>query len=195
MRKHLQDENIDQTTDIYSEIREVVIRVKNTPMKIVRLQGHVPIRPICFRSHEVLQVTLNSKEVYVFDMTAAQYGWHESATMPWHTFEEEKVESIKKVGTFGETADALRVEGASMSWRHQHYMETTKQWFYMFLTEWQRQNIPLKAMLRCSEAKFKSNRDSLLRIMDKSMFAMHCELNQDFKNSMMAREVSPLALG
>ena len=82
------------TIDMYSGIDEVTARVKNKQLLIGRLRGYVNV---VSSSHNVLRVTLSNNEVYALDITAAQYGWHESAVMPWPASFEQRVEVINEV--------------------------------------------------------------------------------------------------
>ncbi len=70
---------VDCFTGIYSSIEEVSVRIKNPRLIIIEQKSNA-LRMSSL--HNVLRITLLNKEVYAFDMTAAQYGWHDSAVMP-----------------------------------------------------------------------------------------------------------------
>ena len=128
--------------------------------------------------NNVLRATLINNEVYALDMTAAQYGWHEFAVMPWPTSSEEKVDIMEEVLKVGETARALNAEAQAASGGrivHQGINEQMEEGFDRDLGEWQRNNTSFKAML-CSEEALKTKQHSLLGFMDERMSKFHVDL-------------------
>lgn len=168
-RKGLHAKTADWTVDMDSEVDEVTAIVKNKQLLIGKLRGYVTV---VSSSHNVLRVTLTNSEIYALDITAAQYGWHESAVMPWPTFFEQRVKVINEIRNFGETKRVLKAEAQAAGRARifcQRIREYMEKGFNNNLSEWQRNNISFKAMPRCSEEEFKIKQDSLLGFMDDRM--------------------------
>jgi len=69
------------TLGICADVKEVKVQVKK-PARKARYNGHQWDQDFL---HEVLQVRLQSGEVYAIDLTGAQYGWYEPIT-EWNRF-------------------------------------------------------------------------------------------------------------
>ncbi|KAL8726730.1 MAG: hypothetical protein Q9166_006525 [cf. Caloplaca sp. 2 TL-2023] len=182
----------DMLKDTNAQVREVCTRVKDTRMMLVRYQqSNVPVFTSAW--HDVFRITLSNKQSYALDLTAAQYGWHGSATMPWPTFEQERLDTIGEVRKMGETAKTLRADieaGDRARKQHQDVLEGMKEGFDHYLREWQRQNISFKALLRCSEAEFKSKQDLLLDFMDKRIFKLGAEVDKRIEDMKILAELN-----
>lgn len=139
---------------------------------------------MCFftRRHEVLQVTLKNREVYALDMTGAQYGWPLPATMPWGTFVKDRVEIVKEIRKFGETAQDLQVERAATNNEelryHHRVMDEMKQCFDMLLKQWQNNVSLLTDMLKLPEEDFQCKQASLFQFMNEEMAALRLKFNK-----------------
>lgn len=124
--------------------------------------------------HNVLRVTLKNGETYALDMMGAQYGWYGSVVMPWSLFCDERVEVIKEVRKFGQTAQVLKAQaqaaGVPLSLVHQ-ITEGVEEGFTHHMREWQRSTMSFKAMLRLSEEDFRMKQDSLIKFMEEAMSA------------------------
>lgn len=162
--------NTDMTTDMYSKVDEVTVRVKNNKLQIVWI-GHQRVDARTYL-HNVLRVTLNNDEVYALDITGAQFGWRGSTVMPWSTFLENRVDIVKEVRKFGETARIEKAE-AQLAGEYRisihHINEHIEIHLHDFLRHWQMGNASLSSMLRCSAEDFKPKQDSLLRFMEDCM--------------------------
>ncbi|KAI4151572.1 MAG: hypothetical protein L6R39_002000 [Caloplaca ligustica] len=173
----------DKTTDTYSDIREVTVRLKNAPMRIIRYRGSNPIIQSLALRHEVFRVTLTNGEAYALDITAAQYGWYGSAVMPWDRYLKERVAEVKDVRELGQTAQTLRAEAQASARDVQLEHQITEKMtgcFDALLKAWQRDNTTFKAMLRCPEVEFGEKRNSLLEFMEERM----SWLKDDFNDGM-----------
>lgn len=182
MRDRSKDVRAERSTDICSDIHEVSTSVNNTPLTILRHDICSP--KVCSFTcrHQVLQVTLKNKEVYALDMTGAQYGWPLPTTMPWGTFLKERVEIVKEIRKFGETAQDLRVERAATNneeilYYHQA-MDEMKQFFNMLLKQWQNNVSLLKDMLKLPEEDFQRKQASLFQFMNEKMAALRLKFNE-----------------
>lgn len=115
-------------------------------------------------------------------MTGAQYGWPLPATMPWGTFIKERVEILKEIRKFGQTAQDLQVERAATDNQELRYhyksMDEMKQRFNMHLKQWQKNVSLLKDMLKLPEEDFQCKQASLLQFMDEKMAALRLEFNE-----------------
>ena len=123
-----------------------------------------------FPMHNVLRVTLRNSEVCTLDMTAAQYGWHGSAVMPWQRFcGEHGVERIYEVRSLGKTAEKLRAAAQVVGGNREIYQgwnEVHAENVNRGLSIWQQASgTSLKDMLRFSYEEFKTKQDSLLGYM------------------------------
>ncbi|KAL8817454.1 MAG: hypothetical protein Q9223_003721 [Gallowayella weberi] len=131
--------------------------------------------------HSVFKISLSKKEVYVMDLTAAQYGWQDSAVLPWPIFEAERLDTTLEVREVGATSRILRADtraaGKNME-RHQDAMDSAKEGFNHYLQEWQRQHISFKTLVRCSEEEFRAKQDSLLVFMTKGMTEIRGAVNK-----------------
>lgn len=167
----------EQITVIYSEIDEVTVRIKNPSLRIISRDGPMlDEREMVFDFrkplHNVLRVTLSNGEVYALDMTGPQFGWHGSSILPWSAFVKDRVDNIKEIRNFGETARIIREEaqvtGVARINIH-HINEQIELHLNHHLKQWQKDNVSLKAMLRWSEEDFKPKQDLLLRFMGDRM--------------------------
>ncbi len=112
------------------------------------------------------------EQVYALDITGAQFGWHGSTVMPWTSFSKNRVDIVKEVHDFRETARINHVEAQAagvLRINIQHIIEQIELHLSHYLNQWQIENVSLKAMLRCSEEEFKPKQDSLLRFMEARM--------------------------
>lgn len=160
----------DGTTDLYTDVAEVTVRVKNTRLRIIRsLSGMGDARVY---AHNVLRVTMNNGETYALDMTGAQFGWYGSTVMPWATFCDERVELIKNVRKFGETARVMKAEAKEAGWIRiliHKINEYIAEGFGRQLRQWKEHNGSFKAVLRWSQDEFQAKQDTLFGFMDDSM--------------------------
>ncbi len=172
--------HLTRPTDIYIQVEEISVKIKNAQLTIMKNVCDNVVKR--FISHNVLRVTLRNSEVYALDMTAAQYGWHGSAVMPWRTFCDERVERINEVRSFGKTAETLRAAAQVAGGGHGIY-----QWWNENQTEnvnrglgiWQQENFTsLKDMLRCSEEEFKTKQDSFLGYMRELMSTFKVDIHK-----------------
>ncbi len=155
---------------MYSKVDEVLVRVKNTQLHIVRIGPHsVDARTY---AHKVLRITLNNGEVYALDITGSQFGWYGSTVMPWSAFLENRVDIVKEIRKFGETARREKAEAQAAGLLRiniHHIIEQIEISLHRYLNQWQRDNTSLKTMLRWSEKDFKPKERSLLNSMDVGM--------------------------
>ncbi|KAL8741934.1 MAG: hypothetical protein Q9184_008326 [Pyrenodesmia sp. 2 TL-2023] len=126
----------------WSEIQEVSVRVKDPRLRIARWEDLVPLIPDV---HDVLRIVLPNAEILALDLTAAQYGWHESSVMPWDKFMEQRVKEVYRVREFRETTRLLRAEavaaGSPYIRLHRMWLEYMMISFSYHLIEWQGENI------------------------------------------------------
>lgn len=167
----------DRITDIYSEMDEVTVRIKNPQLNIKRPLGIIvdegkKVFDMRMPLHNVLRVTLTNGEVYALDLTGPQFGWHGSSVLPWSLFLEGRVDIVKEVCKFGETARVIKEEAqaAGVARMNMHHInEQIAIHLDHYLKQWQRDNASLKAMLRWSEEEFRPKQDLLLRSMEDRM--------------------------
>ena len=60
----------------------------------------------CAILHQLLQIKLKSGEVYAFDISAAQHGYHDSV-IPWDRYLEARVKTLEKSQRFGQAQSRL----------------------------------------------------------------------------------------
>lgn len=173
----------DLILDTCSEIQEVSVRIKNTRLRVVRWERLVPLIPDV---HDVLRVALPNHETYALDLTGAQYGWHDSAVMPWEIFMEQRAKEIEGTRFFGKTTRVLRAEAEAAASNyvrlHRVWLEHMLKAFNNDLTDWQQDNVSFKILLRCSEEEFQRRLSSLMAFMEERTSELTLEANKYFKS-------------
>lgn len=115
-------------------------------------------------THNVIRVTTENGETFAFDMTGAQYGWHEPVT-PWQLYNTSRVRAIKEVVPFGETKVFCKTR-AKTSGKQQEWIHVIKNKFAecveVAMVAWQREHISMGALLRLPEPEFRRGQDSVL---------------------------------
>ncbi|KAL8882520.1 MAG: hypothetical protein Q9192_007569, partial [Flavoplaca navasiana] len=124
---------------------------------------------------------MSNGENYVLDLTAAQYGWHGPAIIPCSIFERERMDTILETCELGETAKGLASqlqELGSDQLHHYWATEFMRNCFNDALAEWQQVNVPLTALLRASEGKYREGSTLLLGFMRLCMNEIKAEVNE-----------------
>ena len=167
----------DRITDIHFEIDEVIVRVENPQLSIKRPLGLLidegkKVFGIRMPLHNVLRVTLTNGEVYALDLTGPQFGWHGSTVMPWSAFSKNRVDIVKEVRHFGKTARIIKEEAQVAGVAQVNMHDINEQMAIRLdhcLKHWQKDNVSLKAMLRCSEEEFRPKQDSMFEHVEARM--------------------------
>lgn len=128
--------------------------------------------------HQLLRVTLSNGEKYAFDITGAQYGYHESV-VPWHQYIDSQVKEIVGTDTFGmDRTIAVSDELCGEPGYPGLIMSCNKEFMKVFdstVRDWQKENTTLSAMLKLPEDTFRQRRASLTEYIERLLI--------DFRNS------------
>ncbi|KAL8662127.1 MAG: hypothetical protein Q9168_008305 [Polycauliona sp. 1 TL-2023] len=157
--------------DMVIGVTEICVRIKNPRIMITR-QHAVTQEKICPSArHELFLFTMSNGERFVMDLTAAQFGWYGSATMPWDTFVKERLDILLESSELGTANRTLLEQLQSIKGleQHHHALEYMKQVFDLHCAYWQSSNISFKALVRCSEPDFIVNQGNLYNSMDKKL--------------------------
>ena len=115
--------------------------------------------------HVVLRVTTESGNSYALDITGAQYGRYENV-MPWHLYLNSRIESFTGFGLFGEWESRLLADDFwDRGSAHEALRELNKHRTLRLnsaLVNWEKENMPLSAILKLSEDAFQRKQLELI---------------------------------
>ena len=123
-------------------------------------------------SHVVLKVTTKAGNSYALDITGAQYGYYE-IVVPWNLYVNSRVEKVKESWPFGEwegdfLAEKFLEEGSA----HGALKELNKHRTLCMnsaLVDWQKDNMPLSAILKLPEDAFQLKQSELISFVKGSL--------------------------
>lgn len=120
--------------------------------------------------HQLLRVTLLNGEKYAFDISGAQYGYHESV-VPWQQYIDLQVKEIIGTDTFGmDRTIAVSDELCGQPGYTGPLMSCNKEFMKVFdstVRDWQKENITLNAMLKLPEDSFRQRRANLMEYIER----------------------------
>lgn len=118
--------------------------------------------------HELFRITTNNGEMYAFDLTSAQYGYHEPM-VPWELYDNLRVGTINKVRSFGDTKKEDRDEYPNLQGNDQkygRYLRNCRRYLNIILENWQASNMDFSRLLTLPDQEFVSKRRELFTHLD-----------------------------
>ena len=164
---------------------EVTLFVKNTNLSIVRFPIWASI-PQSTNVHVVFRVTLKNEESYALDVTAPQYGWHDTNPMPWDTFVERRIGGIQEIQNFGSIAEFLRVGAqvaAPVLRNHREHMQGMRCCVRTFLVGWLSRNMSWNDLSMCSEDDFEIQQRLLLDHVKVEVSQLRTPIDEEIEES------------
>ncbi|KAL8866254.1 MAG: hypothetical protein Q9174_006410 [Haloplaca sp. 1 TL-2023] len=116
--------------------------------------------------HLVFKIILPNKDSYAFDFTAPQYGWYGPTTLPWSTFEEERLDFVKNDAEHGWSTTEFLKE-ASEETQYAFILLELRQSFNDSLAIWQQQHGSFQELLGLSQEEFCNKKTAVLTYMEK----------------------------
>jgi len=141
-------------------------------------------------THTILLVTLNNGEIYVLDLTGAQYGHYDETVLPWQAYKSHRVLTISRRVPFGYSKINRELEALMISgWKGKRMgiYQSSLQQLYAASSTWQRENLSLQDMLELSDMAFSSKQREFVQYLKAHL--------QTHKASLQAEAFSYLLVG